>query len=138
IGVAKNSSMIVPCIVNSWLYCSGDRNCRPGRASSARISNAMKPPIMKNTNDVTRYISPICFASVVRSSRDNAEPRAGLCTGHGRVTIDLGATVVTKRLLWLSQLHEVGPARPGHRPPRSQNSRTPRHKNRDPRQDKSV
>ena len=41
--------MIVPCIVNSWLYCSGDRNCMPGRASSARMSSAMKPPIRKNT-----------------------------------------------------------------------------------------
>jgi hypothetical protein len=58
-GVAKNSSMIVPCIVRSWLYCSGLRNCMPGRASSARISSAITPPIMKNTNDVTRYIRPI-------------------------------------------------------------------------------
>ena len=44
IGVAKNSSMIVPCMVNSWLYCSGVRNCMPGRASSARISSAITPP----------------------------------------------------------------------------------------------
>ena len=30
-GVANSSSMIVPCIVNSWLYCSGlSTNCRPG------------------------------------------------------------------------------------------------------------
>jgi hypothetical protein len=51
--------MIVPCIVNSWLYCSFDRNCMPGRASSARISNASGPPIMKKTNEVTMYIRPI-------------------------------------------------------------------------------
>ncbi len=25
-GVAKSSNMIVPCIVNSWLYCSLVRN----------------------------------------------------------------------------------------------------------------
>src|SRR4051794_18821531 len=111
-GVAKNSSMIVPCMVNSWLYCSGERNCRPGRASSARMSSAMNPPIMKNTNDVTRYIRPICFASVVRSSRANAEPLTGWCTGQGLVTIGLGATVVTKGLLRLlnqlaSQLREA-------------------------------
>ena len=98
IGVAKNSSMIVPCMVNSWLYCSGERNCRPGRASSARMSSAMKPPIRKNTNDVTRYMSPICFASVVRSSRANAEPLIGWRTGQGRVTIGFGATVVTNGL----------------------------------------
>jgi hypothetical protein len=57
--------MIVPCMVNNWLYCSGDRNCRPGRASSARISNASTPPTMKNTNDVTMYITPNRFGSVV-------------------------------------------------------------------------
>ena len=58
-GVANISSMIVPCIVNSWLYCSGDRNCSPGRASSARISMAISPPMMKNTNDAVRYIRPM-------------------------------------------------------------------------------
>ena len=31
-GVANSSSMIVPCMVNSWLYCSGlSTICRPGR-----------------------------------------------------------------------------------------------------------
>ena len=53
-GVANISSISVPCIVNNWLYCSGVRNCRPGRASSVRISSAMIPAMMKNTNDVTR------------------------------------------------------------------------------------
>ena len=46
--------MIVPCMVNSWLYCSLDRNCSPGRASSARISMAIAPPTMKKANEVTR------------------------------------------------------------------------------------
>src|SRR5664280_2141272 len=59
IGVAKSSSMIVPCMVNSWLYCSLEKNCSPGRASSARISSASTPPSMKNANEVTMYISPI-------------------------------------------------------------------------------
>ncbi len=58
----------------------------------------MKPPTRKNTNDVTRYMSPICFASVVRSSRANAEPRVAWRTGQGRVTIGFGATVVTHGL----------------------------------------
>ena len=88
--------MIVPCMVNSWLYCSGDRNCIPGRASSARMSRAISPPSMKNTKDVIMYMIPICFASVVRRSRANAEPLTGGRTGHGRVTIGLGATVVTE------------------------------------------
>ncbi len=46
--------MIVPCMVNSWLYCSFERNCSPGRASSALSSNAITPPAMKKANDVTR------------------------------------------------------------------------------------
>ncbi|GIJ51172.1 hypothetical protein Val02_80580 [Virgisporangium aliadipatigenens] len=51
---------------------------------------------MKNqTNEVTRYISPIVFASVVRSNRPIAEPLVGRRTGQGRVTIGFGATVVT-------------------------------------------
>ncbi len=54
VGVAKSSSMIVPCMVNSWLYCSLLISCSPGRASSARISSAITPPARKNTNDVIR------------------------------------------------------------------------------------
>jgi hypothetical protein len=50
----------------------------------------------KNTNDVTMYMIPICFASVVRMMRANAEPRVASRTGHGRVTIGFGATVVTQ------------------------------------------
>ena len=53
-AVANSSSMIEPCIVNSWLYCSRVSICRPGRASSARISRAITPPIRKNVNDVVR------------------------------------------------------------------------------------
>ena len=54
-GVANSSSMIVPCIVNSWLYCSGlSTTCRPGLTSSARISSASTPPIMKNRNEVMK------------------------------------------------------------------------------------
>src|SRR5258705_5623335 len=85
--------MMVPCMVNSWLYCSGERNCVPGRASSARISNAINPPIRKNAKDVTRYMIPICFASVVRSRRAEAEPFVVCRTGYGRVTIGVGVPV---------------------------------------------
>ncbi|GHE61260.1 hypothetical protein GCM10018782_39400 [Streptomyces griseoaurantiacus] len=55
VGVANSSSMTVPCIVNAWLYCSSERNCRPGRASSARTASARIPPTRKNTNEVIRY-----------------------------------------------------------------------------------
>lgn len=53
-GVANISSITVPCIVKAWLNCSFDMICMPGRASSARISSAMMPPMMKNANEVTR------------------------------------------------------------------------------------
>ena len=97
IGVANSSSMIVPWMVNSWLYCSGDRNCIPGRASSARISIAIRPATMKNANAVTRYMIPICFASVVNNVRARKEPRTCSRTGHGRVTTGpgCGSTLVT-------------------------------------------
>jgi hypothetical protein len=54
LGVAYSSIITVPCMVNSWLYCSGDRNCSPGWPSSPRISSAITPPIRKNPNEVTR------------------------------------------------------------------------------------
>ena len=80
-GVANSSSMIVPCMVNSWLYCSGDRNCMPGRASSARITSAITPPMMKKPNEATRYIRPISLWSVVRITWRNIDPLAASCTG---------------------------------------------------------
>ncbi len=60
------SSISVPCIVNSWLYCSLEKCCSPGRASSARIMMAMRPATMKNTNDVTKYMTAMSLWDVVR------------------------------------------------------------------------
>jgi hypothetical protein len=51
-GVAKSSSMIVPCMVNSWLYCSLVTSWLPGLASSARMTSAINPPMRKNPNEV--------------------------------------------------------------------------------------
>ena len=53
----------------------------PGRASSARISRAIRPPSMKNTKAVIMYMIPICFASVVRRIRAIAEPLTCRRTG---------------------------------------------------------
>ncbi|CAM5238520.1 hypothetical protein SHIRM173S_09833 [Streptomyces hirsutus] len=74
-GVANIRSMIVPCIVNAWLNCSLDTICRPGRASSARITSAITPPTMKNTKDVVRYSEPITLWSVVVSHATTFLPR---------------------------------------------------------------
>src|SRR5437660_7455014 len=87
--------MIVPCMVNSWLYCSGLRNCCPGRASSVRISMAIAPPAMKKASDVTVYIMPICLGSVVQNSFSRDEPLTVSRAGYGRVAIGFGATAVT-------------------------------------------
>ena len=73
-GVAKNSSITVPCMVTSWLYCSGDRNCSPGRASSPRISNAISPPMTNQPKEAARYIRPMVLWSVVRSRFESREP----------------------------------------------------------------
>ena len=92
-GVANISSISVPCIVNSWLYCSADRYCMPGCASSPRISMAMRPPMMKNTNEVVRYIRPMVLWSVVRKMFDIREPFTATRAGLGRLTMGAGAIV---------------------------------------------
>ncbi len=76
-GVANISSMIVPCIVNAWLYCSFERIWVPGRASSARSTRAINPPMRKNANDVTRYSDPIVLWSVVVNHFTTDFPGAG-------------------------------------------------------------
>ncbi len=80
-GVANISSMIVPCIVNAWLNCSFEISCVPGRASSARMSSAIRPPIRKNTNEVTRYIVPMVLWSVVVSHLTTTLPGFLVRTG---------------------------------------------------------
>ena len=45
--------MIVPCIVKSSLYVWSDTNCRPGWASSDRMSSAMMPATTKKKKAVT-------------------------------------------------------------------------------------
>ena len=53
-GVANSSNMMLPCIVNIWLYWALLRNCIPGLANSPRMASAMIPPMTKNTKDVMR------------------------------------------------------------------------------------
>ncbi|KAF0965426.1 hypothetical protein MLGJGCBP_01436 [Rhodococcus sp. T7] len=80
IGVAYSSSMIVPCMVNSWLNCSFDKNCIPGTASSARIIRAMRPPMRKNAIEVVKYMIPSTLGSVVVIILKMNEP-LGPCRG---------------------------------------------------------
>ena len=65
-GVANIRSITVPCMVNSWLNCSGlSTTCRPGDHSSARMTRAIAPPSRKKMNDVMKYRLPMTLWSVV-------------------------------------------------------------------------
>ena len=67
----------------------------PGRASSARMNSAIRPPIMNQVNEVTMYMTPSTLGSVVCRYCRNFAPRGARCTGYGRVTTGRGATAVT-------------------------------------------
>ena len=58
-GVANSSSMIVPCMVNSSLYCESDTMWLSGPNSCARMIMAIRPAIRKNPNEVIRYRWPM-------------------------------------------------------------------------------
>src|SRR5574338_63042 len=57
----------VPCIVNSWLYFSGDRNVWSGACSCHRIRRASQPPIRKKMKAEAPYMMPIRLWSTVVS-----------------------------------------------------------------------
>jgi hypothetical protein len=81
-------------MVTSWLYCSGERNCSSGRASSPRISSAITPPAKNQANAVAVYIRPMVLWSVVRSSARNRDPFSGRGAAEGRLMIGVGAIVI--------------------------------------------
>ena len=85
-GVANSSSMIVPCIVNSSLYCWSDTMWLSGPISWMRMIIAIRPPMRKNPNEVIRYRWPMTLWSVEDSQSAIIEPlRAlrGAVTGSG-------------------------------------------------------
>ncbi len=109
VGVANSSSMIVPCMVNAWLYCSWDSHWIPGRASSARMAIASAPAMRKKTNDVIRYRCPIFLWSVVVTQETITWPgprRSAAGTGAaGSVCVamssSIGSACLTRRKLVL-------------------------------------
>jgi hypothetical protein len=58
-GITKRNTMVVACIVNIWLYCSGDSTLPLGAASCRRIRPASMPPTRKKANATTPYMMPI-------------------------------------------------------------------------------
>ncbi len=64
-GMMKRKIISVACTETRPLNVCESTNWRPGCASSARKNIAIRPPIMKNTNVVTRYWIPITLWSVL-------------------------------------------------------------------------
>jgi hypothetical protein len=51
-GITTRNTMVVPCMVNSWLYSSALSTAPLGVASWPRISRASTPPTMKKAKAV--------------------------------------------------------------------------------------
>ncbi len=116
-GVANISSMIVPCIVNAWLNCSGVRICRPGRASSVRMSSASRPPKPKKMHEVIRYRKPMTLWSVEVIHLTTVEPgcrvRYAVTEGAGdHRVVDRGHQAVPP-VEFLPLMPFIGPTRHG-------------------------
>ena len=120
IGVAKSSSMIVPCMVNSWLYCSVDRNCMPGRASSARISIAITAADEeeRERGDQVQHADHLVIGGLEQPEQgrtlDNGahrtRPRNDRLRRYGRHRFPPGYPRLT--------VHGTDPVHPSHRGPR--------------------
>ena len=54
-GTAKRNIIVVPCMLNTWLYRSGPSSVFPGRASCIRMNSAFTPPSRKKKNAVAVY-----------------------------------------------------------------------------------
>jgi len=52
-GMIARKTMVVPCIVNSWLNVSALTSVLSGRANWSRMNSASRPPIRKNTKAET-------------------------------------------------------------------------------------
>ena len=74
-GMMAPKTMINPWLVVIWLKNSGLTNCNPGWNNSARMTNAMQPPIKNMRKLNHRYIVPMSLWLVVNSHR--AMPFAG-------------------------------------------------------------
>ena len=92
-GVANSSSMIVPCMVNSSLYCWSETTWLFGPNSWIRMIMAIRPAIRKNPNDVIRYRCPMILWSVEESQLARIDPLRPYCS---RACCSTGcSTVVT-------------------------------------------
>ena len=65
IGMIAKKIIVVPCIVNNWLYISGLTKSIPGAANCILIKRASIPPVRKRMKAVTPYRTPIFLWSIV-------------------------------------------------------------------------
>ena len=79
IGMTNRKIIVVPCIVKSWSYASGD-SCLPSAVSSwMRMASAIRPPTRKKNSVRTRYMIPIRLWSTVES-HERRPPESGAAT----------------------------------------------------------
>ncbi len=110
-GTTNRKTIVVPCIVKSWLYVCGSRNVLSACDSWSRMSSASTPPSMKKAKVRTRYMIPIRLWSVVVTQlvqpvRSGAT--AWATTSGSGVVVREGAVVVA--------MGEEGPSSYGLRP----------------------
>ena len=68
-GMTAPKTMISACMVVIWLKNSGCTNCRPGVASSERMTMAIAPPVKNISRLKIRYIVPMSLWFVENSQR---------------------------------------------------------------------
>jgi len=68
-GMMAPNTMMMPCMVVSWLNSSGLTSCRPGWNSSARMPKASTPPIISMVSENNRYKVPMSLWLVANTQR---------------------------------------------------------------------
>ena len=68
-GMMAPNTMMMPCMVVSWLKNSGFMICSPGWNSSARMPKASTPPIMSIVKLKSRYSVPMSLWLVANTQR---------------------------------------------------------------------
>src|SRR5262245_27118815 len=94
----SRKTIVVPCIVNSWLYAPADRNVPFGRASWMRMSSASMPPATKNAIAVVPYMMAIFLWSGVVNQLQTPVIARGRASSFGpRAVVGTGSCVVVMR-----------------------------------------
>ena len=77
-GMMAPNTMMMPCMVVSWLKNSGCMSCRPGWNNSARMPKASTPPIINIVNENNKYNVPMSLWLVANTHR--RQPAGAWCS----------------------------------------------------------